>query len=116
MMGFGYNNRIGLQNSLGHGNYLDVEAYVNNNEIIYNNTYLFQSVDTETQGSDLLIRLPMSVAVKVMNLPLPQGVNDRLLQIISNAPRKYVIDKIGEENLNKILDNPYRYTINLGKV
>ena len=116
MMGFGYNNRLGLQNSLGHGNYLDVEAYVNNNEIIYNNTYLFQSVDTETQGSDLLIRLPMSVFMKVMNLPLPKGVNNRLLQIISNAPRKYVIDKIGEENINKILDNPYRYTINLGKV
>jgi len=116
MMGFGYNNRIGLQNSLGHGNYLDVEAYVNNNEIIYNNTYLFQSVDTETQGSDLLIRLPMSVAMKIQNLPLPTGVTNRFLQIISNAPRKYVIDKIGEENVNKILDNPYRYTINLGKV
>ena len=116
MMGFGYNNRIGLQNSLGHGNYLDVEAYVNNNEIIYNNTYLFQTIDTETQGSDLLIRLPMSVAMKILELPLPAGMNNRILQMISNAPRRYVIDKIGEENVNKILDNPYRYTINLGKV
>tara|TARA_R100000781_G_scaffold22307_1_gene16591 strand:+ start:547 stop:3159 length:2613 start_codon:yes stop_codon:yes gene_type:complete len=116
IMGFNYNNRIGLQNSLGNGNYLDVEAYVNNNEIIYNNTYLFQSVDTETQGSDLLIRLPMSLIKKVMMLPLPQGINRKIIEIINNAPRKYVIDKIGEENVNKILDNPYRYTINLGKV
>ena len=116
IMGFNYNNRIGLQNSLGNGNYLDVEAYVNNNEIIYNNTYLFQSVDTETQGSDLLIRLPMSLIKKVMMLPLPKGINRRIIEIINNAPRKYVIDKIGEENVNKILDNPYRYTINLGTV
>ncbi len=116
MMGFGYNNRLGLQNSIGHGNYLDVEHYVKTGEMKFNNTYLFETEDSQTGGSDLLIRMPYSMYSTIMGLPLPNPIKNRFLELVNNAPRRYVVDKIGEDKLKNILDNPYRYTINLGKV
>jgi len=116
MMSFGLNSRLGLQNSLGHGNYLDAKHYVETGEIKFNNTYLFETEDSQTGGSDLLIRLPYSVFSTIINLPLPDPAKKRFLELVNNAPRRYVVDKIGEDKLKNILDNPYRYTINLGKL
>ena len=86
---------LDLQNSLGNGNNLDVEYYRQTGKYRFNNTYVF------TEEKDLQIRAG--------------GISERIIGIpIRNAPKNYVINKIGgKKNLNKVIQNPMRYTIEI---
>ena len=86
---------LDLQNSLGNGNNLDVEYYRQTGKYRFKNTYVF------TEEGDLEIRAG--------------GISERIIGIpIRNAPKNYVINKIGgKKNLNKVIQNPMRYTIEI---
>ena len=86
---------LDLQNSLGNGNNLDVEYYRQTGKYRFKNTYVF------TEEGDLEIR--------------GGGISERIIGIpIRNAPKNYVINKIGgKKNLNKVIQNPMRYTIEI---
>ena len=90
---------LDLQNSLGNGNNLDVEYYRQTGKYRFNNTYVF------TEERDLEIRASGIIG----------GISERTIGIpIRNAPKNYVINKIGgKKNLNKVIQNPMRYTIEI---
>ena len=90
---------LDLQNSLGNGNNLDVEYYRQTGKYRFKNTYVF------TEERDLEIRASGIIG----------GISERTIGIpIRNAPKNYVINKIGgKKNLNKVIQNPMRYTIEI---
>ena len=65
----------------------------------FKNTYVF------TEERDLEIRASGIIG----------GISERTIGIpIRNAPKNYVINKIGgKKNLNKVIQNPMRYTIEI---
>ena len=90
---------LDLQNSLGNGNNLDVEYYRQTGKYRFNNTYVFtEERDLEIRASGIIGR----ASERTIGIP------------IRNAPKNYVINKIGgKENLNKVIQNPMRYTIEI---
>ena len=90
---------LDLQNSLGNGNNLDVEYYKQTGKYRFNNTYVFtEERDLEIRSGGIIGKL----AERTIGIP------------IRNAPKNYVISKIGgRENLNKVIQNPMRYIIEI---
>ena len=116
--------KFGLDNSLGNSQTLDYKHYEETGEIRITGTYNFDNI------ADLDIRLTIDQYDSFLNpydeiatitddneVVFEKNENNEIIQSISKlvnrAPREYVESKIGPENINKIINKPYNWVVNL---
>ena len=116
--------KFGLDNSLGNSQTLDYKHYEETGEIRITGTYNFDNI------ADLDIRLTVDQYDSFLNpydeiatitddneVVFEKNENNEIIQSISRlvnrAPREYIESKIGPENINKIINKPYNWVVNL---
>ena len=116
--------KFGLDNSLGNSQTLDYKHYEETGKIRITGTYNFDNI------ADLDIRLTSDQYGTFLNpydenltinedseVVFEKNENNEIIQSISRlvnrAPREYIESKIGEKNINKIINKPYNWVINL---
>ena len=116
--------KFGLDNSLGNSQTLDYKHYEETGEIRITGIYNFDNI------GDLDIRLTIDQYNSFLNpydeivtitddneVLFKKNENNEIIQSISKlvnrAPREYIESKIGPENINKIINKPYNWVINL---
>ena len=116
--------KFGLDNSLGNSQTLDYKHYEKTGEIKITGTYNFDNI------ADLDIRLTTDQYESFLNpydesatlnkdneVVFEKNENNEIIQsiakLVNRAPREYIESKIGPENINKIINKPYNWVINL---
>ena len=116
--------KFGLDNSLGNSQTLDYKHYEETGKIRITGTYNFDNI------ADLDIRLTSNQYGTFLNpydeiatitddneVVFEKNENNEIIQSISKlvnrAPREYIESKIGPENINKIINKPYNWVVNL---